>query len=150
SPPAGPSAGRGTTMTPNLVQSAPMSQPPDQNPPAQPPARRAVPGTVLATGILLGVAGGLTVLNTLVQFGGGLAAALAKGFYLAQGLLSLLLAYYIYRAKRWARSTMLVLCAIGIVLGVIRVIGGGSRGVVALASPLVYVVLLYTPSARAW
>jgi hypothetical protein len=115
------------------------------------PRRRPVPGVVLATVVLLYVGGGLVVLTALVNgHWKTLAEQLTNGSAVGFGALNIVLAYHLYKRRRWARTTVLVLCGIGVALGIVRVIGAGARGVQSVVWPIVYAVLLSTPRARAW
>jgi|SRR6266536_3877388 hypothetical protein len=128
----------------------PVPEQVDESMPEQPP-RPAVPGVVLAAVILLYVGGGLIVLSGLI--GGSwhtLGEQLTNGIAVGFGALDIVLGYHLYKGRRWAWITVLVLCGIGVALGIVRVVGGGSRAIQTLVWPVVYAALLNTPSARAW
>jgi hypothetical protein len=117
----------------------------------EPPARAAVPGVVLAAAILLALGGGLAALTALVNgHWQTLGEQFSYGFTVVWGGLNVLLAHQLYRGRRWARTVVLVLCGIGVVLGVVRTIGGGARGVQLVAWPIIYAALLCTRPARSW
>jgi hypothetical protein len=110
--------------------------------------RANMPGTVLAASILLYIGGGLTVVYALAGLGSG---PLRAAGYTVYGLMYVGLGWAVGHRKRWARRVVLVLCGIGVLLAVLRFIGGGiGTGVSSLAWPVVYAVLLMTDSARAW
>jgi hypothetical protein len=101
------------------------------------------PGTVLAATILLYAGGALTALYGL--------AGVRNIVYLPFGLLYVMLGWAVSKRKRWARYTVLVLCALGAAVGIIRLVGTGQPAAIgSLAWPVIYAVLLCTPSARAW
>ena len=119
-----------------------------------------------ATAILLYAGGAITLLSALVGAVRGRPAALV---YAVLGALYLLLARKIQLGRPWARRTVLVLCVIGLALGLLRLAAAGSQGALwsvgsqgalwsvgsqgalwSVGSPVVYAVLLFTPPARAW
>jgi len=112
---------------------------------------------VQATAILLYAGGAITLLSALVGAVRGRPAALV---YAVLGALYLLLARKIQLGRPWARRTVLVLCVIGLALGLLRLAAAGSQGALwsvgsqgalwSVGSPVVYAVLLFTPPARAW
>ena len=101
-----------------------------------------------ATAILLYAGGAITLLSALVGAVRGRPAALV---YAVLGALYLLLARKIQLGRPWARRTVLVLCVIGLALGLLRLAAAGpQRALWSVGSPVVYAVLLFTPPARAW
>jgi len=103
---------------------------------------------VQATAILLYAGGAITLLSALVGAVRGRPAAL---LYAVLGALYLLLARKIQLGRPWARRTVLVLCVIGLALGLLRLAAAGPQGALwSVGSPVVYAVLLFTPPARAW
>jgi hypothetical protein len=128
-------------------------QPPGEIPVASPSAGAAVPGTVLATAILLGIGGVLTVVYALagVNSGGYMRRLLPSWGYALYGLLYVWLGWAVRRGRPWARRVVLVLCGIGAALALLRVFfAGPAAAVTDLAWPAVYAVLLNTESARSW
>src|SRR5439155_23606782 len=91
--------------------------------------------------------------------GGGRAAPAAPASAVL-GALYLLLARKIQLGRPWARRTVLVLCVIGLALGLLRLAAAGSQGALwsvgsqgalwSVGSPVVYAVLVFFPPARAW
>lgn len=111
------------------------------------------PGPVLATAILLYVGGALTLLYGLVgAHTGGILSALLPSWALAlYGLLYFGLGWGVQHGRRWARRTVLVLCAVGVAIATLRLVAGGvTQALGDLLWPVVYAVLLSTEAARAW
>jgi peptidoglycan/LPS O-acetylase OafA/YrhL len=106
-----------------------------------------IPGVVLAVVVLLGVGGAYKVLSILLHQSW---ATVHGGVGLVLGTLYVLVAYHLYRRRRWARTTLLLLCAIGLAVALIGLVSNVSTGVLALAGPVLYAVLITRPSARAW
>ena len=89
-----------------------------------------------ATAILLYAGGAITLLSALVGAVRGRPAALV---YAVLGALYLLLARKIQLGRPWARRTVLVLCVIGLALGLLRLAAAGSQGALwSVGSPVVY------------
>jgi len=107
---------------------------------------------VQATAILLYAGGALRLLSALVgldttTLGGQLNAIFSVLF----GTLYLVLARQLQLRRRWARTAVFVLCGIGLALGLLRLAGAGRQAALfSIASPLVYLILLLTPSTREW
>jgi hypothetical protein len=113
--------------------------------------RGSVPGVVLAAAILLALGGGLVALTGLANGPWRtLGEQLTSGFAIGWGGVNVFLAYHLYKGRRWAWIVVLVLCALGVVLGVIRTVGSGARGVQTVVWPIVYAALLLTRPARSW
>jgi hypothetical protein len=108
-----------------------------------------VPAAIQALAVMLTIGGLLTVVISIVGLAGG--EPLRHGGEFLIGLLYLVLARAVQQARRWARPTLLVLCAIGFALGVYRLATGGfDQGGGGVIWSTVYAVLLATRSARAW
>ncbi|GGO57980.1 hypothetical protein GCM10012287_55080 [Streptomyces daqingensis] len=132
-----------------------MTEPP--NPPESTgkwntPYLPQVPGVVQAAAILLYVGGALAILSGLWRlFPGGMVGAVGGLAAILGGALSLGLGRALQLGRRWAWKTVLVLCAVGIALAVVRVffeplLSGASD----ITWPVVFAILLGTRTAREW
>jgi hypothetical protein len=108
-------------------------------------APRSVPGVVLAAAILLGLGGSLALLGAVLR---GAWSSGATWLALGSGGLYVALAYYLYRGNRWAWLVTLVLCGIGLGLGLLQIASGVRNGLVTAAASVLYAVLLTVPPAR--
>ncbi|MFC8618792.1 hypothetical protein ACFT9M_20590 [Micromonospora purpureochromogenes] len=108
---------------------------------------------MLATAILLYVGGALTLVYGLsgASTGGVLSALLPSWALALFGLLYFGLGWGVQHGRRWARRTLLVLCAVGVAFATLRLVAGGvPQALGDLLWPVVYAVLLNTEAARAW
>jgi hypothetical protein len=133
-----------------------MHEPPPESPPdpaTAAPARPAVPGTVLAMVILAGVSGGWQALAAFAtaQTAGDPAARLWAWVSCLIGLLFVGLGLALYRRRRWARTTVMVLSVVGLAMGALNVVAGSTGyGLQYVVWTTVYLVLLSTRGARSW
>ncbi len=107
----------------------------------------------MAAAILLYVGGALTTLYAVagVDTDGLLGELLPPWAYALYGLSYLVLGWAVRRGRPWARRTVLVLCGIGLALGLVRLFAVGLTAAVPdFAWPAVYAVLLNTAGARSW
>lgn len=99
--------------------------------------------------ILLYVGGALTLVSALSGLAVG--ALVRAAVYAVLGGFYLVLGRKVQQRRPWARRVVLVICAIGIALAVVHLIGSGvAAAVTALAWPVVYAILLSGRAARAW
>ena len=111
--------------------------------------RRVPPAAVLATSVLLGAGGGLTLAFGLS--GDAMGSVLPPWSLVPYGALYLLLAWAMVRGHGWGRVLLLILCGVGAALAVARMSTAGvPAGLPALGWPIIYAALVSTPSARAW
>jgi hypothetical protein len=122
-----------------------VAKPPQRTPPAPPTA-------VLAAAVALAIAGGLIIVFALIGTpgGGGLAVELPLAVALSYGLAHLAVAWALRIGLPWARRAALVLCAVGIVLALLRMSASPAAGLAELAWPIIYGALVSTRSARRW
>ncbi|GAB7052514.1 hypothetical protein [Catenuloplanes indicus] len=107
------------------------------------------PAAVLATSVLLGAGGALTLAYGLS--GDPMGSVLPPWSLVPYGALYLLLAWAVLRGHGWGRVLLLLLCGAGAALAVARMTQETVlAGLPSLGWPVIYAALVSTPSARAW
>ncbi|MEV7628547.1 hypothetical protein [Actinoplanes sp. NPDC089786] len=109
---------------------------------------RRAPGVIQALAILLVVGGALSVLFSIA---GLVSGAWLAGVSLLLGVLYLVLARAVQRARPWARPTILVLSMAGVAQSVYQLVTGDlATAIGGLVWPVVYALLVNAAAARAW
>jgi hypothetical protein len=133
---------------------------------AEPPTRRSAPAPVHAVALLLylggllvfalavvAAGGGSLLGNQLDQVpatGGGLPLAAIYGFV---GLFMLAIGRKVQRGRGWARGLVIILSVVSVVVTLYTGFSspdGTSNVLLGLVFPVLYLILLFTPSARSW
>ncbi|GAA4365936.1 hypothetical protein GCM10023088_11860 [Actinomadura verrucosospora] len=112
-----------------------------------------MPNQVRTVRVLMFVAAGLTLVMTLAFFAavGVTAAAIGAALWFAlPGVLSLLLALRVPNGGTGLRRGIIALEIFYILLSLARVGEGDPRGVLNLILPIVILVLLFRPEAKAY
>ncbi|GGQ15805.1 hypothetical protein BKA00_006681 [Actinomadura coerulea] len=112
-----------------------------------------MPNQVKTVRVLMFVAAGLTLVMTLAFFAavGVTAAAIGAALWFAlPGALSLLLALRVPNGGTGLRRGIIALEVFYILLSLARLGQGDPRGVLNLALPIVILVLLFRPEAKAY
>lgn len=112
-----------------------------------------MPNQVRTVRVLMFVAAGLTLVMTLAFFAavGVTAAAIGAALWFAlPGVLSLLLALRVPNGGTGLRRGIIALEIFYILLSLARVGEGDPRGVLNLVLPIVILVLLFRPEAKAY